>query len=51
MEQGIQTDQWVRKAAEPPPTFDPRRERDTYKKARKETVRNIMGSIDFTTCV
>jgi hypothetical protein len=36
MEQGIQTDQWVKKATIHPLTFDPRRERDTNKKARKE---------------
>jgi hypothetical protein len=36
MEQGIQTNQWVRKEVEPPPTFDPQRERDTYKKSRNE---------------
>jgi hypothetical protein len=35
-EQGIQIDQWVRKVAEPPLKFDPRKERDTYKKERKD---------------
>jgi hypothetical protein len=29
-------DQWVRKVEEPPMTFDPWKERDTYKNSRKE---------------
>jgi hypothetical protein len=36
--QGKQTEQWVRKVAEPPPLFDPRKERDMYKKERKELI-------------
>jgi len=38
MEHEIHTYHWVRKATKPPPTFDPRKERCTYKQARKELV-------------
>ena len=38
IEIGKWTEQWVRKEAEPPPLFDPRKERDMYKKIRKELI-------------
>jgi len=34
--QGKRTEQWVRKAKEPPPLFDPIKDKDTYQQARKE---------------
>jgi hypothetical protein len=34
--QGIRPDQWVKKVAESSLMFDPRKERDTYMKAKKE---------------
>jgi hypothetical protein len=45
IDQGIH--QWVRKEAKPLPLFDPRKEKETYKQARKELDRIIMDSIDF----
>jgi hypothetical protein len=38
MDQGNIIHQWVRKAVEPLPLFDPRKEKETYQQARKELV-------------
>jgi len=38
MNQGNNTEQWVRKSTGPMPNFDPRQERETYQKVRKEVL-------------
>jgi hypothetical protein len=38
MDQGNRIYQWVRKEIEPLPLFDPRKEKETYQKERKELV-------------
>jgi hypothetical protein len=35
MNEGKQTEQWVRKSAGPMPTFDPQQEKETYQRERK----------------
>jgi hypothetical protein len=43
-EQGNQINQWARKATKPPPTFYPQKERDTYKKSRKDLIETEWGA-------
>jgi hypothetical protein len=38
MDQGNRIHQWVRKATEPQPLFDPRKEKEMYTQARKEVI-------------
>jgi hypothetical protein len=38
MDQGNTIHQWIRKAAEPLPLFDHRKEKETYQQARKESI-------------
>jgi hypothetical protein len=44
MKQGIWTGQWVRKETKPPLTFDPCKERDAYKKSRKDLLETEWGA-------
>jgi hypothetical protein len=43
-EQGNHINQWVRKEKKPPLWFDPQKERDTYKKSRKDMIEIEWGA-------
>jgi hypothetical protein len=43
MNEGNQTKKWVRKSANPMPDFDPRKEKETYQRERKELLRRDWG--------
>jgi hypothetical protein len=44
MNEGKQTEQWVRKSIGPMPTFDPQQEKETYQRERKEVLGQDWGA-------